>query len=124
MLPNCIKIGSRRLSAGTTETLFRLSGHRAYISNTESCKHEMSANYCMMSFANNIFQIPWTCFYIKKRTRNWGGCIIFQGRLDMVSTSFVMWLAILLIPSAIPASTAFSFTCPVCSRSLQYRSGY
>jgi hypothetical protein len=73
MLPGCIKIGYRRLSAGTTETLFRLSDHCAYISNTESCKYEISANYSVMSFADNIFQIPWTCFYMKKGPETGGG---------------------------------------------------
>jgi len=57
-LPEYFKIGSQWLSAGITETLFRISGHRAYVSNMEFCKCEMSTNYCTMSFANNIFQIP------------------------------------------------------------------
>jgi hypothetical protein len=44
----------------------------------ESCKYDMSANYCVMLFANNIFQIPWTCFYMKKRPETGGAQHILE----------------------------------------------
>ena len=107
---------------GLWKILLRTASHHAHILNMESYKYEMSANYCTMFFANTTFSNTLNT-YVKKGPKT-GLHNLFQGRLETVYTSFVMWLAILLIPSAIPGSTAFPVTCPMCSCSLQHRSEY
>jgi hypothetical protein len=54
---------------GLWNILLRTASHHAHILNMESCKYEMSANYCTMFFANTTFSNTLNT-YVKKGTKD------------------------------------------------------
>jgi hypothetical protein len=108
---------------GLWKILFRIAGHYAYILNVESCKYEMSANYCTVFFANTTFPDTLNTYLIKKGTKNWGSQLI-SGKIGN-DVHFICYVVGTTAHSkSRPSFHRVSFHIPMCSCSLQHRSGY